>query len=119
MRRLQFTADGEENERSDGNVRFYKSAIVCTGVKEPQVHLAVFSTQMNLIELIVLGLLGLGANKEEGRFCGFLKSAEEPQSWLKLKPPWRRMEKDASLLAMDSGGRGGIRLHLFGILRFL
>lgn len=63
----------------------HKSAIVCTGVKEPQVHLAVFSTQMNLIELIVLGLLGLGANKEEGRFCGFLKSAEEPQSWLKHK----------------------------------
>lgn len=29
------------------------------------------------------------------------------------------MEKDAFMLAMDSGGQHGIRLHLFGILRFL
>lgn len=84
LHRLQFTADGEENERSDGNVKFHKSVTVCTGVKEPQVHLAVFSTQMNLIELIFLVLLGLDTS-EEGRFYGFLKSAEEPQSWLKHK----------------------------------
>lgn len=36
-----------------------------------------------------------------------------------IKPPWKRMEEDASMLAMDSGGQRGIRLHLVGILRFL
>lgn len=51
---LQFIvepADGEGNERSDGNLG---SATACTGAKEPQVHLAVFSINMNLIELIFL-----------------------------------------------------------------
>lgn len=36
-----------------------------------------------------------------------------------IRPPWRRMEKGGSMLIVDSGGQYGIRLHLFGILRFL
>lgn len=35
-----------------------------------------------------------------------------------IRPPWRRMEKGASMLIVDSGGQHGIRLHQFGILRF-
>lgn len=88
MHWLQFTvetANGEGNERSDGNLRFGKSATLHTGAKEPQIHLAIFSIKMNLIKLIILFSLGLGANKEKGRFYAFLISAEEPQNWLRHK----------------------------------
>ena len=73
-------ADGEGDERRDGNLGFGRSATVCTGAKEPWVHLCVFSTKMNIIELIFFFKLRLDTSKEKGRFYAFLTSAEMPQS---------------------------------------